>query len=79
MSTKVKLIITAILALLGSLFTGYIALTDSDDSTTIDISGIVDDAKDVYEAVTYEEETTASDASATTTETATATTDSAAE
>lgn len=59
MSNKVKAIVAAILILLSSLFGGYVALTDSDDTTNPDVKAIAEDAKDVFDAVTAKDEAAA--------------------
>jgi hypothetical protein len=56
MSAKVKAIIVAVLALLGSAFSYYVAYSDGDDSTKPDSAVVINDAKAVYDASTAKTE-----------------------
>ena len=57
MSTKVKAIITAVLALIMTAFGWYVAYSDGDESTTPDTGAVISAAGDVYEAATADDAT----------------------
>jgi len=57
LSKKAYLVISTILALLGTLVSALYSYTDGGASTNPDVAAIVDGAGDVYNAVTYTETT----------------------
>lgn len=65
MSTKMKGIVAAVLALLGAAFGWYVAYSDGVSATVPDTQAVIDAANDVYQATQVEDETTDSDSATT--------------